>query len=137
VPEVDDVLVTFNDKGNDARSADSGVVDVDDGVIHVGGGGVADGGHDDFVVLIMLSPNGYLTEEVGKGWVGDGHGEQIILSADAGAKVNKTILFASSLARQGEDGEHEKCCNFLVDFSFSIAGRILGGVGFSTGGTEE
>jgi hypothetical protein len=85
----------------------------------------------------MLSPNGRLTEEVGKGWVGDGHGEQIILSGDAGAKVNKTILVESSLDCQGEDCEHEKRCNFLVDFSFSIAVRILGGVGFSTGGTEE
>ena len=52
-------------------------------------------------------------------------------------RVNKTILVESSLDRQSEDCEHEKCCNFLVDFSFSIAVRLLVGVGFSTGGTEE
>jgi hypothetical protein len=85
----------------------------------------------------MVSPNRRLTEEVGKGWIGVGHGDKIILSADAGAKVNKTILVKSSLDCQGEDCEHEKCCNFLVDFSFSIAVRILEGVGFSTGGTED
>jgi hypothetical protein len=44
----------------------------------------------------MVSPNGRLTEEVGKGWFGVGHGDKIILSADAGAKVNKTILVKSS-----------------------------------------
>jgi hypothetical protein len=84
-----------------------------------------------------VSPSRGLTEEVGKGWIGVCHGDKIILSADAVAKVNKTILVESSLDRQGEDCEHEKCCNFLVDFSFSIAVRILDGVGFSTGGTEE
>jgi hypothetical protein len=85
----------------------------------------------------MVSPNGHLAEEVGKGWIGVGHGDKIILSADAGAKVNKTILVKSSLDRQGEDCEHEKCCNVLVNFSFSIAIWILDGVGFSTGGTEK
>jgi hypothetical protein len=85
----------------------------------------------------MVSPNRRLAEEVGEGWIRVGHGDKIILSADAGAKVNKTILVKSSQDRRSEDCEHEKCCNFLVDFSFSIAVRILDGVGFSTGGTGE
>jgi hypothetical protein len=45
-------------------------VDMDDGVIHVSGGGVANGVHEDFVVRFMVSPNGGLTEVVGKGWIG-------------------------------------------------------------------
>jgi hypothetical protein len=137
VTEVDYVFITFDDKGEDAWSAHGSVVDMDDGVICVSSGGVTNGVHEDFVVRFMVSPDRCLTEEVGKGWIGMGHGDKIILSADAGAKVNKTILVESSLDRQGEDCEHKKCCNFLVDFSFSIAVWILGGVGFSTGGTEE
>jgi hypothetical protein len=68
----------------------------------------------------MVSPNRRLTEEVGKGWIGEGHGDKIILSADAGAKVNKTILVESSLDRQGEDCEHEKCCNFWSISPFQL-----------------
>jgi hypothetical protein len=63
VTEVDDVFVTFNDKGEDARSADGSVVDMDDGVIHVSGGGVTDGVHEDFVVRVMVSPNRGLDAE--------------------------------------------------------------------------
>jgi hypothetical protein len=74
-------------------------MDVDYGVVGVSGSGVADGVHDDFVVRVMVSPNQWLAEEVGKGWIRVGH-------ADAGAKVNKTILVESSQDRQSEDCEH-------------------------------
>jgi hypothetical protein len=89
MPELDNVFVSFNDKSVDARSADGSVMDVDDSVVGVSGSSVADGVHDDFVVRVMVSPNRRLTKEVGEGWIRVGHGDKIILSADAGAKVNK------------------------------------------------
>jgi hypothetical protein len=112
MPEVDDIFVSFDDKGENARSADRSVMDVDFGVVGVSGSGLANGVHDDFVVRVMVSSNRWLAEEVGKGWIMVGHGDKILLSADAGAKVNKTILVKSSLDCRSADCEHEKCCNF-------------------------
>jgi hypothetical protein len=72
-------------------------VDVADGVIDVGGSGVANVGHEDIVVRFMNSPKGCLANEVGKCWISVGHGDKMILSADAGTTDNKTILVESSL----------------------------------------
>ena len=138
VTEVNDVLVAFDGEGDHARSAGCGVMDMDSGVRRVSRCGVSNGVHEDFVVRVMIGPHGGLTKQVRKGWIRrKGHCDGIISSADAVAKVNKTILVESSLDRQGEDCELEKWRNLVVDFSFSIAVRMLVGVGFSTGGTEE
>jgi len=78
---------------------------------HIGGSGsgtMAKSTHEGSVVGVDINPRGGGVEEISEAGIWHGHGDKIILSADAGAPVNKTILFESSLDRQGEDCELEK-----------------------------
>ena len=95
---IDVVRIGVHHEANCGRSTGGKVVDTKSHGGTISGRGLANGGVDGGKVRVMTGPDCRCVEEISKGRIRHrgGHGDKIILSADAGAQVNKTILFEVS-----------------------------------------